>query len=33
MGNELQKIYLTGYNLLIEQDLRQVHYQVLSIIF
>ena len=31
MERELQKIYLTYYSLL--QDLWQVHYQILSIIF
>ena len=33
MQKKLQKIYLTDYNLLIVQDLRQIHYQILSIIF
>ena len=33
MKKKLQKIYLTYYNLLIAQDIWQVHYQVLSIIF
>ena len=33
METKLQKIYLTYYNLLIVQDLWQVHYQILSIIF
>ena len=33
MGNKLQKIYLTYYNLLMVQDLWQAHYQILSIIF
>ena len=33
MEKELQKIYLTYYNLLIAQDLWQAHYQILSIIF
>ena len=33
MEIKLQKIYLTYYNLLIVQDLWQVHYQILSIIF
>ena len=33
MEKKLQKIYLTYYNLLIAQDLWQVHYQILSIIF
>ena len=33
MDNELQKIYLTYYNLLIAQDLWQVHFKILSIIF
>ena len=33
MEKKLQKIYLTDYNLLIVQDLWQVHYQILSIIF
>ena len=33
MERKLQKIYLTYYNLLIAQDLWQVHRQVLLIIF
>ena len=33
MEKKLQKIYPTYYNLLIAQDLWQVHYQILSIIF
>ena len=33
MEKKLQKIYLTYYNLLIAQDLWQVHYQILLIIF
>ena len=33
MEKKLQKIYLTDYNLLIAQDLRQDHYQILPIIF
>ena len=33
MDKKLQKIYLTYYNLLIVQDLWQVHYQILLIIF
>ena len=33
MEKKLQKIYRTYYNLLIAQDLSQVHYQILSIIF
>ena len=33
MEKKLQKIYLTDYNLLIAQDLRQAHYQILPIIF
>ena len=33
MEKKLQKIYLTHYNLLRAQDLLQVHYQILSIIF
>ena len=33
MGKKVQKLYLTYYNLLIEQDLWQAHYQTLSIIF
>ena len=33
MEKKLQKIYLTHYNLLTAQDLLQVHYQILSIIF
>ena len=32
-GEELQKIYVTYYNLLIAQDLWQAHHQILSIIF
>ena len=32
-GKKLQKIYLTYYNLLLMQDLWQVHYHFLSIIF
>ena len=32
MEKKLQKICLTYYNLLIAQDLWQVHYQILSII-
>ena len=33
MEKKSQKICLTDYNLLIAQDLRQAHYQILSIIF
>ena len=33
MERKLQEIYLTYYNLLIEQDLWQDHYQILPIIF
>ena len=33
MEKKIQKKYLTYYNLLIVQDLRQGHYQILSIIF
>ena len=33
MEKKLQKLYLTYYNLLIVQDLWQVHYQIGSIIF
>ena len=33
MEKKLQNIYLTYYSLLIAQDLWQVHYQTLSIIF
>ena len=33
MENKLQKIYLTYYSLLIAQDLLQVHYQILLIIY
>ena len=33
MEKKLQKVYFTDYNLLIAQDLRQAHYQILSIIF
>ena len=33
MEKKLQKMYLTNYNLLIEQDLWQVHYQTAPIIF
>ena len=33
MDKKLQKIYFTYYNLLIAQNLWQVHYQILSIIF
>ena len=33
MEKKLQKIYLTHYNILRAQDLLQVHYQILSIIF
>ena len=33
MSKKLQKIYFTCYNFLIVQDLWQVHYQILSIIF
>ena len=33
MEKKLQNIYLTYYNLLLAQDLWQVHYQILSIIF
>ena len=33
MEKKLQKTYLTYYSLLIAQDLWQVHYQILSIIF
>ena len=32
-GEEITKIYLTSYNLLLAQDLWQVLYQILSIIF
>ena len=32
-GEEITKIYLTYYNLLIRQGLWQAHYQILSIIF
>ena len=32
MEKKLQKLYLTNYNLLIAQDLRQAHYQILLII-
>ena len=32
-GEELQKIYLTYYSLLITQDLWEALYQILSIIF
>ena len=32
-GEEVTKIYLTCYGLLIKQDLWQAHYQILSIIF
>ena len=32
MEKKLQKIYLTYYNVLIAQDLRQAHYEILSII-
>ena len=31
MEQKLQKPYLTSYNLLTEQDLRQAHYQILLI--
>ena len=31
MEKKLQKIYLPYYNLLIKQELRQAHYQILSI--
>ena len=33
MGQKLQKIYLTYYNLLIVQDFWEAHYQILSVIF
>ena len=33
MEKKLQKLYLTYYSLLIVQDLWQIHYQILSIIF
>ena len=33
MEKKVQKIYPTYYNLLIAQDLWQVHYQILPIIF
>ena len=33
MEKKLQKIYLTYYSSLIAQDLRQAHYQILSIMF
>ena len=33
MEKKLQKIYLIYYNLSIVQDLWQVHYQIMSIIF
>ena len=33
MEKKLQRIYLTYYSLLISQDLWQVHYQMLPIIF
>ena len=33
MEKNLQKLYLTDYNLLTVQDFWQAHYQVLSIIF
>ena len=33
MDKKLQEIYLTYYDLLIAQDLWQVHYQILLIIF
>ena len=33
MEKKLQKMYLTYYNLLIAQSLRQAHYQSFSIIF
>ena len=33
MEKKLQKVYFIYYNLLIAQDLWQVHYQILSIIF
>ena len=33
MEKNLQKLYVTYYNLLIAQDLGQAHYQILSIIF
>ena len=33
IGEKIQKIYLRYYSLLIAQDLLQVHYQILSIIF
>ena len=33
MEQKLQKMYLTYYNLLIVENLWQVHYQILSIIF
>ena len=32
-GEEVTKVYPTYYNLLISQDLWQVHYQILSLIF
>ena len=31
MGENLQKLYLTGYELLTKQDLWQAHNQILSI--
>ena len=33
MEKKLQKIYLKYYNLFIAQDIWQVHYQILPIIF
>ena len=33
MEEKVQNMYLTNYNLLIAQDLWQVHYQILPIIF
>ena len=33
LGNQLQEIYPTDYNLLIVQDLWQAHYKILSITF
>ena len=33
MEKKLQKIHLTYYNLLMEEDLWQAHYQILPIIF
>ena len=33
MGKQLQKIYLTNYNLLIAQDLQHAPHQILLLIF